>query len=611
MPDTHEFEAVVEIGVGVIRNIFQASWKDGDVLGEGMIFHGKNDAAGTDSGPSVVSHGRIQLQPDCTGLELAPPENGVRLNLGVVLHLDRMPDTAGFPPLVSIAATVSATVPVGALPGTEKSVGVVFNDFPRSAVSTRLALEDSEGSATVQMIREYLQAQWRDNAIVRTLTARGVNYGYFSADAFMETFNDPDDEVYGIQVTAPTPDHIRISIPIHLRLSNIFADRGLELMSHMGVLTRVAITVPLVSAEARATVTLADAVVTLESLAHPAVHYPEDCGADDGGCLAGAPWDGEAENYLHNLQAGLLYGFNLEHLLERYILSYVRELVAEMAITSIAVPTVEKMETFVGDLVYRALLAHPGIELWRPGENIAITDVRPHVSAGFLAIAINSTNSAAGKRRMVFRRFPGDVAIALSGRVLEKSLGGHLRSVSGRCSFGALPWEFSDMGGYRCTVTALNWVLGNGAIRFTGDVMVYDVFWGGDADCSFWVEIGLRWTDPDDRGRQALEPYLIDQNVDFSWWAGLMAVLGGLVEEILGGVRRVLPEVACRIAGGLGSAAPDGGPYGNGAGTAKWIFHGEVKLDSGGLLVTGDVPASSVHQSAWFGPTVPGHGLSL
>jgi hypothetical protein len=592
MPDTHGFEMVVEIGLGIIRRRVKTVLENSGRWGKGII------AAGAGSGPPVASCGEIRIQAGEFGLEMLPPDNNVLMTFGVCIRVAVLSsDTtlAGDAAVFDMAAKVVAKAPVGILPGSAGGVGVLLGEIPRRAVIAILSRGDLETPIRLQMIHAHVCTRWRDLTMACAVTVRGIDYGFFTADAFLETFNDPDCERYGISVTAQTPDHVKISIPMHLRLSGITDAFGMPLLSPMGVQTRISYIVPVICTAGCTTIKLSSAVVVLEPLDSP-VPSGEDP-PDSTPPITGAPWDGEAENFLRNRQAGWRAGLDLERILKRHILGYGTDLATDIGDFSIMVPTVEDIETFIGEQVHGALLRRRSIELWRPGA-VAGRDVHLRVHAGGLGIAINPLPGADENRLPVFRQASRGVAVSLEGAVMDRILGEALERPAARGGFGAIPREFADMGGYCCTVSALNWTLRNSAIRFTGDVLVYNVFWGATADCSFWVEIGLRWTDPDAGGPQRLEPYLIDQEVDFSWWPGFTAVLGELVEELFEVVRQAMPAVMERIAWGLGGVLMPHASYGGAQvlipGTVLPMMDGKVEINSGGLLVTGDTLGESV-----------------
>lgn len=189
----------------------------------------------------------------------------------------------------------------------------------------RACIDPDDGSYLRQistgMICEYVHERWVDNTIPSTLMTENVRYGYFTADTFLETFDDPDDRIYRILVTEPTADHIKISIPVHLRLSNIFAGFCVTPRAPMGIESRIALTAPVLVSGDVVTAPFSMAVVNAERL---------DGKRSRGRCLVGAPYDRENTNYRLNRQEGCLFGFDLETLLTIHLVSCGRDFAADI-----------------------------------------------------------------------------------------------------------------------------------------------------------------------------------------------------------------------------------------------------------------------------------------
>jgi hypothetical protein len=179
------------------------------------------------------------------------------------------------------------------------------------------------------MISEYVHDRWTDNTIPSNLVTENVRFGYFSADTFLETFDDPEDRIYRILVAEPTADHIKISIPVHLRLSNIFAGLCTTPRSPMGIESRIALTAPVLVSGKAVAAPFSRAVVDVERL---------DGRRSRARCLMGAPYDREDTNYRLNRQEGSLFGFDLETLMTIHLVGCGREIATDMGDIHISIP---------------------------------------------------------------------------------------------------------------------------------------------------------------------------------------------------------------------------------------------------------------------------------
>jgi hypothetical protein len=200
----------------------------------------------------------------------------------------------------------------------------------KSRTDIHADLSGPEDSTITARIYRQIHAYWEDGAIPHILKERNAKYGVFTAETFLETFNDPDDDIYRISVSQPTPDHVKISIPIHFRLNNISACIGITPRSPMGVLTRISLEAPVIRIDNFITAPLSIAVVKIERL---------DGDIAMGSCLIGAPYEREDANYRLNRQWGALLGLDLEALLTFHLASFGRELAANIGDVRISIPT--------------------------------------------------------------------------------------------------------------------------------------------------------------------------------------------------------------------------------------------------------------------------------
>jgi hypothetical protein len=182
---------------------------------------------------------------------------------------------------------------------------------------------------STRMICEYVHERWVDNTIPSILVTENVRYGYFTADTLLETFDDPDDRIYRILVTEPIADHIKISVPVHLRLSNIFAGFCMTPRAPMGIEARIALTTPVLVSGNVIDAPFSKAVVNAERL---------DGKRSRMRCLIGAPYDREDTNYRLNRQEGSLFGFDLETLLKIHLVGCGRDFAADIGDIHITMP---------------------------------------------------------------------------------------------------------------------------------------------------------------------------------------------------------------------------------------------------------------------------------
>ncbi len=625
MPDTRGFEVVAEVSVEVLREFLKSAWENGGTDAQGAIPHEIPIETGTAFVGYTVDHGQVQIPQEGLSLDMAPGINGVTVGLSTAIQVAMDPDTIPLPSLAlfDMTADISVSAPIGIISGTDYNIGVIFEGMPRNDVAVTLTSGDPVGPITTQMISEYIHALWEDETIPHTESRPGASLGIFTADAFVEVFDDPSDTTHQITITQPASDQVKISIPIHLRLSNITASAGPAPISPMGVLARIAITVPLTIDAGIISTELSAATIQIEKFDGTPCVAGDPC-ADPSTdlCLTGAPDDSESLNYHLNKSGACIFGIDLEGLLISEIISIGQDLMSPIIDFNEPVPGVSDIETFIGDHVHAELLNRAYMGAWTPetpeGSNVEIVDVQPKVLADALAIAINSGDGADANALTDFIPPAQDFAITLDGEFVLQTIRDIINTSEEEGGFGGIPRDFPDIEGYRCRVTSLNPSLRDGAIRFSGEVTIYDVFCKADADCSFWADVGLRWTDPDAEGRQTLEPYLIDSDVDLPWWAWLIAILSFLFGIIIGIVWIVLTAVIDNIAEKVGGAVMEDEVSGHlqalgawpqelqGIGTVTSTFREEVVIDSQSVMFSGSILISATYYMTSISPAMAG-----
>jgi hypothetical protein len=162
-------------------------------------------------------------------------------------------------------ATVTATLPVGKLRGTI-NVGLIVDSLPRGKVGVTLTSGDPVGPITLSLIQEYVDNLYRNGTIPRSVSNPGVSFGIYTADAYTDVYDDPTDPAHRIDVTQPAPNQVTVSIPIHLKLTNLHSSAPIQPASPMGVETRVDITAPLAIVAGSITAKISTGTIAVEDL---------------------------------------------------------------------------------------------------------------------------------------------------------------------------------------------------------------------------------------------------------------------------------------------------------------------------------------------------------
>lgn len=611
MPDTCGFEVVAEIGVKVLREFLKSAWDNGGTDNEGTIPHEVPIQPGLIFSGWPVDHGQVSIPQEGLSLEMAPADNGV--TVGLVTDVQVAMDESEVPvPSLSffdMTADISITAPFGIIPGTTVNIGVIFDNMPRDHVGVSLTSGDPIGSITDTMIEEYVHKRYHDDgsSFPHTITLTDQSFMGFTVDIFVEIFDNPNDPNHRISVQSNT-DQVKVLIPIHLRISNIRGTiMGFTPLSPMGVEAKIAITAPLQQVPGQITAKLTEATIDVEDL---------------------TPADGtEGNNYNTNKTGYSIFGGDLDQLMKDQIKIHGQTLVTGLGDIVISVPTVDQIESFIGDQVHQELLARRYMGTWTPetpgGSPVTIDAVRPKALNDALAIGINPGSGADENCLQNFipsgQEYP--FAIALDEAFVTETIGDIVNRPEPE-GFGGIPKHFDDVEGYEARLNSLNYELRSGAIHFWGDVKVYDVVCGADVNADFWTDMGMKWNPPDASGAQTLEPYIIDKDVDLPWWAWFLAVLGFLVGIIFGIIAIVIVAVVERIAERIGGAVMEDevsnqlqtlGSWPQqlqGIGTVTSTFDEEVGIDKEGLLFSGPIsitstarfPLTAVHKADAGGP---------
>lgn len=514
MPNLGGFEIVAELTVDVLRQVLGGAWDNS------IIPHSVDIPAGTAFGPYQLADGVVNIPREGLGLTMAPPVNGVSISLDTAIQVEVANPPVPSASMFAMQATVTADVPIGVLPGTIH-VAALLNSIPRSNVSATLTSGDPIPPITLDLIAEYVHARYEDGTIPPTFQQTGVALPPFTADVFVEIFDDASNPSRRIEVSQPAAGKVKLRLPIHLRLSNISAAAGPQPLSPMGVEARLAITADLETAPGSLTARFSTAEVDVEDF---------------------VPAPGvEGTNYTTNKAGAMGFGIDLEALLKNQIRARGSAIVAALGDQTFSVPTVAQLESFIADQAHAALIGRGDIGLWTPtpppGGEVSVADVRPLALADALAICLNNP---AGNTAVIVNFIPAgqSCAIAIDGAKVVQIIRDQINKPEDEGGFGGIPHTFDNVNGHEARLTRLDVSLRAGSIRLEGDVTVIDAIAGSiDVDASFSADVGLRWIDNPD-GTQTLEPFVIGEpDVDLSLLAWIISFLLGFITfGLVGGI---------------------------------------------------------------------------
>lgn len=601
MANTQGFEIVAEVGVSVLLEMLKAAWDNGGTDAEGAIPHEVEIATGTAIGPYQVQAGQVTIPKEGLSLVMAPSVNGITAGFDTQIQVDMDQSTLPVPSLshFDMTAAIGVTAPFGIVPGTTINVGVIFEGLARNSVTVSLTSGDPIGPITLQMIREYVHNLYVDGTIPHSVTREGMSYGIFTFDAYLETYDDENDPAMEISVTQPDANHIRVSIPIYLRLNNF---NNPMVLSPMGVRASAIITAPFQYTSGEVKCTLNSGTVTVENI---------------------VPASGvEGTNYTADKAGAAAFGLDLDLLISTQVSGEINTVMNTIGEIKVDVPTVAQIESLIGDYVYQELLSRRYFGAWTPetpdGTSVTIDEVRPKALSDALAIAINPQNGANENALTNFIPAGQAFAVAMDDAYVEQLITEIVARPRDDGGFGGIPTTFPDIEGYECNVNHLHWNCQSGAIHFWGDVTVVDAICKTDVTVDFWADIGLRWTSPGADGGQTLEPYVIDKDADLPWWAWLLAILTFLFEIILGIIAIVLVAVAEKIAERVGGAVMEDEVSGQlqsigawpqqlqGIGTVQSTFQQDVGIESDGLVFSGSILITAMYKMTMVSPADAG-----
>ncbi len=585
MAETRGFEVVAEVKDTVLEGMLRAAWDNGGTGDPGAIPHEVPIPAGTALGPYVASGGQVTIPRAGLSLTMAPADNGVTVRMATDVQVQMDPNTTHLQSLslVEMQATLDITAPFGTIPGSAPNIGIIFEGLPRNKVTVSLTSGDPVGAITLDLAKEYIHGLYTSGVIPHTESFPGESAPPYTYDVWVEIWDDQTNPARAIEVTLPDPTHVRLSLPIHVKLANIAGVPGIELLSPMGVLAREVLLVEYQHDTTAGMITakLPQAVVSVEGV---------------------GPADGiEGANYA----TAKAIDPTIDALFAAAIQKRAQHVVAGLAPMNIPVPTAGQIAQLIGDKAHQALLARRYAAAWTPnvpsGSPVTVTDVRPKALANALAVAINPGPGADQNLLADFVPAGAAFAIALDDEFVHRAIGEVVARPESEGGFGGIPKTFPDIAGHRVDLKRLDWALQNGKIHFTGSCTVHDVFCGADADCDFWADVGLKWSAPDANGAQQLTPYLIDSDASLPWWAWLLAVLGFIIGIIVGVIWVVITIVIDQIADKIGASVISDQVSGQiqtlgawpqqlqGVGKVTSTFDEAVIIESSGLVFTGSM----------------------
>jgi hypothetical protein len=536
--DTAGFETVVEVGQSVLDDILKAAYASSTTSG----FPRSVDLApGTAIGPYVLADGVVNVREE--GLGVAPDQPAQTLVISSVVDAQVKPQSPPVPSLALISATADVRVAVGirafSTAGGAPAVGLALGALARSGVSVTLR-NDPIGAVTIDTVRDYVHARWVDGTIPHQQTLQNVSVGVFSADAFIEFFDDPVDASHRIEVTQPGPGMLVVSFPFHLRLSDA---QPPPLRSPFGVTGRVEVAAPLAITPGQVRLDLPAGSSTVVG-------------------MTGAPGI-EGSNYTFDQAAAGVAGIDLQGLVQMQITQRVQAFIAAIGPVIVDVPTVDQLQQLAGDALHPRLRAMDNLSVWTPeaGSTLSLRDVTPRVLTDGVAVALNRENGA-DPTRLVTSFIPAGrrFAVGISGAKVLALIDQQIHRPEDEGGFGPdfphTPKTFPDVGGHEVKVTRLGVSLTSGAIHLEGDATVVDAIAGSiDVDVGFHADVGLAWEDGPE-GTQRLRAVLLGSGASLGVLAWIIAIVLGLVTfGIVGGIiAAVVIAVVDGVATSVGTA---------------------------------------------------------
>ncbi|MEM9058559.1 MAG: hypothetical protein AAGD86_13850, partial [Pseudomonadota bacterium] len=343
MPSTAGFEVVGELTVGVLQQILEAAWDNT------VIPHSVDIGPPLAFGPYQIEQGVINIPRSGLSLVMAPgADNGVTITLAAEAQVE-----IANPPLPSLTffdmdADISVTAGIAKLPDSI-DVAIMLAEVPRNKVSATLTSGNPVPAITLDLITDYVHEQYTNGTIPSYQSQEGVSFSGFTADVWVDIYDDQSAPSRRIEVSEPGPGQVKLRIPIHIRLSNI--DGGsLPIPQPMGVVARIALTADLVSSPGSMTAALSTATVAVEDFG-PAP--PSDGPIDYGN---------EGANY----SLAMAFMPALDSVMQTRIQQQGSAIVSAVGDITVVVPTLAQIESCLAPQAPPALTAEGHIKQWAP-----------------------------------------------------------------------------------------------------------------------------------------------------------------------------------------------------------------------------------------------------
>jgi hypothetical protein len=529
MPDTHGFDVVAEMRPSLIKLMLQAAWDSGGATGSpGTIPHSYDIAPGTTFGGFTLLDGQVQIPREGLDAALAPDVNGADLKFGldIQVHVDQPPVPSAS--MIAMTADLHVRVPIGPT-GVGIDLGILFGSITQANVIATLTspLPDPITPHIDDWIIEYVHQMYHDGSIPATTNQTGLDWsGLYTVDATADVYDDMSDPARTIQVSRPNPGHVRITLPVHLRVFNIHRNNNYlpSLSDPMGVLAKVNIDAPLTidSAAGQVTVDLAAATVTTTNLVPaPTPQYPH-----------------EGANYTYN-DAHVPGG--LASILTAQLTSQTTTQVQALGTRQFSFPTVTQINNAIASSAFNQFQARGSVPVWTPDAAVvSVTDVHSRATTDALIIALNAGGGADIAAITNFIPASDGFAVAMNGAKVLQMIDAAIHSPE-PAGFGAgfPPHTFHNVNGHDVKLTRLDVSL-TSAIHLNGDVTVVNAILGSiDVDASFDDDVDLSWVDNAD-GSQKLDSHARDPDVHLSAAAWILSLLFGF---ITGGIIGVIIAV--------------------------------------------------------------------
>ena len=525
MPDTHGFETVAEFAVPFLRKVLRAAWKSGGDEGDPNVIPEFFDIpAGTAFGSWTLADGQAQLPQDELDIAMAPDINGVDLKLGMDVQVEIENPPVPSASVFDLAVDAHVRAPVGTIDGST-NVAILLSGVPLGNVSATLTSGDPVAPRLDAATQEMVHAMYRADgtAFPHTIQRDGQSFGgLYTADIFVELFDDATDPARRIEVTHPTATELAISIPLRMQISDIqrTGSFGPILLSPMACTARLVITAPYSAVPGSVTAQLSAADVDAVDIARaPGV---------------------EGDNFDTNNTR--LFG-QLPTFVRSGIVQEGEQMVAAMADIAFTYPTVAQIEAQIRTIVHEKMVARGALSVWTPeagsGET-QINDVAVKALATALALGVNAGGGADVNALTDFIPGGREFAIGLSAAKVLAAIDEAIHRPESEGGFGTdfPPHTFQDVDGHDARLNSLNASLIPGFIHLSGEITVIDAIPPKiDVDADFDVDTGLHWEDNAD-GTQRMVSDVGEPEVDLGLLGWILAFILILLSPLglIGGI---------------------------------------------------------------------------